>query len=245
MLTNRIIVQAARGEKALGLQLSQPSGELVELAGRMGLDFVSFDGQHAPYPANVIEDMCRIANGLDLTVVSRIADGQESTILSHLDRGVQGLVIPNLLTRDEAEEWVKHSFYAPLGLRSAASFRVSMFQNQESRSKLYTRINSNTLIIPQIESINCLDKLDDILKIKEINYFAGGPQDMAQSLGLPGEPNHPEVQDAYARASEKIHAAGKKWFDEITDSVSAFMYLRSGIGNLLQKYGREPQISYG
>ena len=95
MLNNRIIERASRGEKALGLGLSQPSGELVELAGRMGLDFVSFDGQHSPYPPDVIEDMCRIASGFNLTVTSRIADGQESTILSYLDRGVQGLVIPN------------------------------------------------------------------------------------------------------------------------------------------------------
>ncbi len=245
MLNNRIIERASQGEKALGLGLSQPSGELVELAGRMGLDFVSFDGQHSPYPPDVIEDMCRIANGLNLTVTSRIADGEESTILSYLDRGVQGLVIPNLQTRAEAEAWVKYSFYAPQGLRSAASFRVSMFQTEQSRPQLYAEINAATLIIPQIESITAVENLDEILAVEGIHYFAGGLQDMAQSLGLPGQPSHPQVQAAYARATEKIHAAGKHWFDEVTESLSLFMHTRAGIGDLLRKHGREPQISYG
>ena len=121
----------------------------------MGLDFVSFDGQHSPYPPDVIEDMCRIASGLNLTVMSRIADGEESTILSYLDRGVQGLVIPNLQNRAEAEAWVKYSFYAPQGLRSAASFRVSMFQTQQSRPQLYAEINAATLHHPPDREHHC------------------------------------------------------------------------------------------
>ena len=245
MLNNRIIERVRQGEQALGLSMSQPSGELVELAGRMGLDFVGFDGQHSPYPPDVIEDMCRIANGLNLTVMSRIADGQESTILNYLDRGVQCIVIPNLQTREEAEAWVKYSFYAPEGLRSAASFRVSMFQAEQSRPELYAEINANILIVPQIESIDAVENLDDILGVEGIDYFTGGFQDMAQSLGVPGEPSHPKVAEAYDRATEKIHAAGKRWLSDVTDSVNIFMHTRAGIGDLLRKHGREPQITYG
>ena len=58
---------------------------------------------------------------------------------------------------------------------------------------------------------------------------------MAQSLGLPGQPNHPQVQEAYARATEKIHAAGKHWLDEVTESLSLFMHTRAGLGDLLRK----------
>lgn len=50
MIANKILERARQGEMALGLGMGQPSGELVELAGRMGLDFVSFDGQHSPVP---------------------------------------------------------------------------------------------------------------------------------------------------------------------------------------------------
>ena len=119
-----------------------------------------------------------------------------------------------------------------------------MFQTQQSRPQLYAQINAATLIIPQIESITAVENLDEILSVEGIHYFAGGLQDMAQSLGLPGQPNHPQVQAAYARATEKIHAAGKHWLDEVTESLSLFMHTRAGLGDLLRKHGREPQISY-
>ena len=48
MIANKILERISRGEKALGMGMSHPSEELVELAARMGLDFVNFDGQHTP-----------------------------------------------------------------------------------------------------------------------------------------------------------------------------------------------------
>ena len=36
MITNKILERIRAGEKALGLAMTQPSEELVELAGRMG-----------------------------------------------------------------------------------------------------------------------------------------------------------------------------------------------------------------
>ena len=50
MISNKILEQIEQGEKALGLAMTQPSDEQVEMAGRMGLDFVQFDGQHSPFP---------------------------------------------------------------------------------------------------------------------------------------------------------------------------------------------------
>ena len=75
--------------KALGLTLREPSGLMVELAGRCGLDFVSFDAQHDPLTPAEIGETCRIADPYGMTVSMRIPDDAESTILSYLDRGVR------------------------------------------------------------------------------------------------------------------------------------------------------------
>ena len=98
MVPNQILQRMARGEKALGMTLKETSGLLVELAGRCGLDFVSFDGQHDTVSPAEIGEMCRIADAYGMTVSMRIPDGAESTILSYLDRGVRVITIPNLLT---------------------------------------------------------------------------------------------------------------------------------------------------
>ena len=47
MPANKIIEKMRLGQKAVGISLSFYSDEIIELAGAMNLDFVSFDGQHA------------------------------------------------------------------------------------------------------------------------------------------------------------------------------------------------------
>ena len=83
MITNKILERARNGQKALGLTLSDPSEELVEMAGRMGLDFVGFDGQHSPLTPERVEQLCRVADGFGVTPTMRIPDQRESTILSY------------------------------------------------------------------------------------------------------------------------------------------------------------------
>ena len=106
LLRNKALERIRSGEKALGVNMYDPSEELVEMAGRMGLDFVNFEGQHAPMPPERVATLCRIAHGFGVTPTMRIPDGQESTLLSYLDRGIMQVTIPNLLTREQAEDLV-------------------------------------------------------------------------------------------------------------------------------------------
>ena len=71
-----------------------------------------------------------------------------------------------------------------------------------------------------------------------IEYFTGGPEDMAQSMGLPGEHTHPKVQEAFEVARDKIYKAGKKWFGDHTDEVHAVMAVKEAAEKLLAKYNR-------
>ena len=50
-------------------------------------------------------------------------------------------------------------------------------------------VNSNTIVIVQLEDIEVLENIDGI------DLFASGPQDIAQSMGLPGQPNHLRVKE--------------------------------------------------
>ncbi len=244
MVPNRILERAAKNEKALGLSLTNCSGELVELAGRMGLDFVDFDGQHSPVTPAEIGEMCRIADALGITVMMRIPDGRESTILSFLDRGVRGITVPNLLTKEEAELLVKHTYFAPLGLRSATSIPTMHSQVDNDSIRLFKDVNANTLLVPQLESIVALENLEEILSVEGINYFAAGREDMAQSLGLPGQPGHSKVTETYEKIDEKLHAAGKKFIAEVVESVSTFMLTKDAISKLLKQHGRESKLGW-
>ena len=244
MVPNKFLQCIQRGETALGLTLREPSGQLVELAGRCGLDFVSFDAQHDTWTPAEMGAMCRIADPYGMTVSTRIPDGAESTILSYLDRGVRVITIPNLLTGEEARDLVKYSFFAPLGLRSATSIATMHGQVGGDHVRLFQEVNANTIIVPQLESIVSLDNIDDILAVDGIDYFGAGAEDMAQSLGLPGEPQHPRVAETYDKIKAKLHAAGKRMFGEVAASISPFDLTRDAIADLLQQHGRQTRLGW-
>ena len=244
MFTNNCLTRIRNGEKALGLAMSDPSEELVELAGRIGLDFVGFDGQHSPITPERVGQLCRVAIGFGVTPIMRVPDGRESTILSYLDRGIRQITVPNLQTREEAEALVKYSYFAPLGLRSATSLSMVFHQDTASRADLMADVNANLVVVPQIESATCVDNLEDILQVDGLHYFAEGREDMAQSLGLPGGHADPRVDEAYARARAKLKAAGKEmWIDHL-ESIDVAQLVRGGAEDLLREHNREPQMKW-
>ena len=208
MITNKVLERIEKGEKALGLAMTQPSDELVEMAGRMGLDFVGFDGQHSPISPEAVDRLCRIADGFGITPIMRIPDHRESTILSYLDRGIRQITVPNLQTREQAEDLVRYSFFAPKGLRSETSLRV-VFNRQGDRTQMLLDVNANTILVPQLESVTALENLDEILEVDGIDYFNGGVGDLAQSMGMLGGESRPQVQEVVDRAITRIVGAGR------------------------------------
>ena len=112
MSVNRIRKPIHDRRKALGISLTDPSAEMVELAGRVGLDFVHFDGHHAPLTPERMGLLCQFADGFGITPTMRVPNQRESTILSYLDKGVRVIIVPNLQTREEAEALIRHAYYA-------------------------------------------------------------------------------------------------------------------------------------
>lgn len=224
--------------------MNEPSEELVELAGRMGFDFVNLDGQHAPVTPQQVGAVCRIAEGFGMSTTMRIPDGAESTILSYLDRGVQLIVVPNLQTRAEAEALVKYTFFAPLGLRSSTSHAMVLRQDGPDRSGLFDAANRNTLLVPQIESVTGVDNLDGILQVEGIDFFGGGPEDMAQSLGIPGGHADPRVAEQYARMEAKVKAAGKHLLADHVESVQVFGVVKQALDEALAAAGRTSALAW-
>ena len=174
----------------------------------------------------------------------RVPDHQPSTILTALDRCIKAITVPNLETKEQAEALVKHSYYCPKGLRSAAGIRVVLNAESGDRTYTYAVTNENTMLVPQLESITAFGNLDEILTGEGIDYFTGGPQDMAQSMGFPGQPDHPEVREVIAKLEEKVRAAGKKMMSDVTEMIALVDMGKGAAEDLLEKHGRKSQLEW-
>ena len=238
MPANKILERARRGEKALGLAMGSYTDELVELCGVVGLDFVSYDGQHAASTPEIIDRMCRMADGWGVTPVMRVPDQLPGNILNYLDRGIQAVTIPFLETKEQTEALVRCCMFAPEGRRSYTSQRITRFGTYTDVKAMMAETNANTMIVPQLETITAYDNLDEILEVPGIDFFAGGPNDLAQSMGHVGEPDHPECLEVTEQGRARLHAAGKRFFDEITETVTVNELVRDAAQALLKKHGR-------
>lgn len=240
MKRNKILERIERGEKAIGISLSGTleSAEVVEMCGRLGLDYVNFDGQHSSMTPETIGRMAYVAEANGLTVGMRIPDHQPSTLVNYLDRGVMQVTAPDLETADQARALVAACYYAPEGKRSCCSFRFGEYGLGEDLTTLMADCNAKTMIVPQLESITAFNNLDEILEVPGIDLFGWGPQDLAQSLGHPGEPNHPECVKAQEIAEEKIRKAGKGLLSDHTESINTLYLIKEAALELLDKHGR-------
>ena len=233
MPNNRILEKKMAGKKAFGLALSFYSDELIELAGVMGLDFVSYDGQHGPITPETIDSFCRMCDGWNLTPSMRVPDQIPSNILNYLDRGIKTITSPNVETKEQAQMLIEHCYFAPEGLRSYTSKRVTRFGTEKDLSRMMAQTNEDLMVIPQIESITAYQNLDEILDVKGIEVLAGGPNDLAQSMGFPGRPDHPDCLKVTAEGRVKITNAGKYRDDEVMVSVDATIAVKESIDNML------------
>ena len=68
--------------------------------------------------------------------------------------------------------------------------------------------NAETLVVLQIETAQAVDHLPEILKVEGIDVVFIGPSDLSQSLGVPGQAQHPEVQAAMQRIADAVAPTG-------------------------------------
>ncbi|SVB97465.1 uncharacterized protein METZ01_LOCUS250319 [marine metagenome] len=232
-MANKIIEKMEKGEKAVGISLSYYADEMVELAGAMGLDFVNYDGQHAPVTPETIDRFCRLCDGWGVTPTMRVPDQIPSNILNYIDRGIKAITVPFVNTRAEAEAVVDCCYFAPKGHRSYTSKRVMRFGLVDDLKDMMDRTNDDLLVMPQIEDIKAYNNLDEILKVDGIKVFAGGPNDLAQSMGHPGQPDHPDCLKVTDEGTAKIHAAGKFRNEDVMISVDATIAVRDAVRSML------------
>ena len=64
---NNVVEKMNKGEKAYGMNMIFPSTTIVELSGRAGFDFVTFDSEHGPFTIDILDDLCRVADMAGLT----------------------------------------------------------------------------------------------------------------------------------------------------------------------------------
>jgi len=206
MRTNIAKAKLAEGKVVFGAIISHHAPDLVELFGAIGYDFVMIDCEHGPMSLNEVEDMVRAAEVFGITPITRIPNHEDSTILRFLDRGVQGIIVPHINTRADAEAVALAARYYPEGHRGVGGGRAHDYGVGVSRQESTKWINSQLLVIPMVEETKAVDNLDAILTVPGVDVLHVASGDLGQSMGNPGPA---AVRQLMSQVIPRIRAAGK------------------------------------
>jgi len=216
---NRIKTAMRAGRTARGYNLTFPSPWVIDILGKLDFDFVFIDGEHGPFDLTQLEDLCRTAERYNVTTIARVPDIGASTILRYLDRGIGAILGPHVASEADARQLARACYFGPMGERSFGGNRGTDYNAMiPDKAAYYREANEQMLVVALLEDVAVLDNLDSILAVPGIDLYSIGPNDFAQSLGYPGQPDHPEVVKTMQEITRRIHAAGRKMQADVMHS---------------------------
>jgi 2-keto-3-deoxy-L-rhamnonate aldolase RhmA len=178
----------------------------MEILCQVGFDFLIIDIEHAPIGDETLRDLLIAGKGSDTGLLVRTRANEPHRIRFPLDLGADGVVVPLVNSRQEAERAVAASKYPPEGIRGMGAWRPSGYY---ADSWAYVQsANSKTILIIQVEHILGVNALDEILKTQGIDGVLVGPGDLSASLNRFPDKEHPEVLDAFKRIARGCTQAG-------------------------------------
>ena len=147
-----------------------------------------------------------------------------------------GIVGPHITTAEDARRLVDACYYGPAGSRSMSTTRASFYGRFSSDTEYMDQANSQVLVVALIEDVGVLDHLDEVASMEGIHLYGVGEQDTAQSMGLPGQPDHARVKELQAAVAEAVHGAGRKmWGEAVSVAPASELFLDAARAHLQVK----------
>jgi 4-hydroxy-2-oxoheptanedioate aldolase len=201
---------------------------IIETLGHAGFDFVILDTEHGPNGIETVQNLIRAAQLSEMAPIVRVPSGDYEMVGKALDVGAAGVQVPQICCADDVIAVIRHAKFAPSGMRGVCRFVRAAGYSSMNKADYFSRANE-ALVIVQIEGQAALDNLDEIIAVEGIDIVFLGPYDLSQSLGVPGEVEHPLV-------IEKMKQIVKACLDKsvfvgnFTETVSQTeMWLKQGL----------------
>ena len=230
MLKNNFLKEKLEsGKIVIGTWLIMPSIVSADIVASCGLDFVVIDSEHGPANFETAQNMIIACESRGVSPCLRVGGICEADILKSLDIGSHCIHIPNINSRQDAEECIKFVKYPPLGIRGFSPFnRAGNYFSGYSR-ELTSIANKSVMLAVHIEGKEAIQNIDNILKIKGIDIIFIGLFDISKSLGIPGRVEDKRVTEILVNLTKKVNKAGKYPGSIVTNSKQLEIFIHYGV----------------
>ena len=209
MRKSRILRKINEGKVATSIKLNMADPRIAEIAAMCGFDCIWTDMEHVPNDYAAIENIIRAAKNYDADVITRVEKGSYSDYIRPLESDSTGIMIPHVMSLEEAKRIVYFTKFHPIGRRPIdggnADGKYCMLPSDEYMKTA----NEERLVIIQIEDPEPMPELDAICALPGIDMIFFGPADFSQGLGIPGQMQDARVKEARERVAYTARKHGK------------------------------------
>ncbi len=203
MRPNRLRTLWQSGGAAINGWLAIANSFSAETMAHQGWDSLTIDLQHGVVDYQAMVPMLQAISTTDTVPVVRVPWLDASALMKALDAGAAAVICPMVNTREQAQQLVAYTHYAPRGTRSFGPIRALLYSGADYAA----HANDSIVTFAMIETAEALDNLDDILSVEGLDAVYIGPSDLSLALGC--RPVFDDVDPKAQQAIDHILARAK------------------------------------
>ena len=219
---NRVLERIRAGKYVLcGTSTPYPSPKISEMMGLIGFDCLWIDMEHQDYSYDQAFNMCLACRATGMEPMIRIRKEGDHSFYRAFEAGATGIMVPHVRTIAEAEWALKFSRFAPVGLRGIDGVEAAARYSLVSMQEYMAWALRDTFVIFQVEDKESLDIIEEVAQMDGLDGFFFGPADMSQSLGIPLQFDHPQMEEARRLVGATARKHDKFWGQPVGNATQA------------------------
>ena len=205
MRKSRVLRQMRAGKVATCTKLNLADPRAAEIAAMSGFDCIWIDLEHVPNSMACVEDAVRAAKIYDVDVLTRVSKGCYSDICRPLEADSTGVMVPHLMSLEEAKQIAYFTKFHPIGRRPIDGSNADGKYCLVKSADYIKEANEERFTVVQIEDPEPLAELEEICALPGIDMIFFGPADFSQGIGDPSgkDPRIDETRRLVAKTARK------------------------------------------
>jgi 4-hydroxy-2-oxoheptanedioate aldolase len=204
-----------------GFFLAMGSSVAAEILARTGISWLCIDLQHGMIGTETAIQILQSLGTSDITTLVRVGSLDGHIMGKMLDAGANGIVVPSVNRRLDADQAIAACHYPPLGVRSIGPTRARLLNRDYVRTA-----NDRVAIFLMIETAEGLASFDEIVAAPGLTGVLVGPGDLCATTGLVR--NSTEYLNALERVVAGCRAASISGAIFADDENEARAYAKMG-----------------
>jgi 4-hydroxy-2-oxoheptanedioate aldolase len=206
MRQNRLREIWAAGGAAVNGWLAIPNSFSAETMAHQAWDSLTIDLQHGVVDYSSMVPMLQAISTTNTVPVVRVPWLEPGILMKTLDAGAYGVICPMVNSREDAQNLIAWTHYAPRGTRSFGPVRALLYGGAD-----YPQHANDTIVtFAMIETAKALENLDAIMSVEGLDAIYIGPSDLSLALGCRPvfDDVDPKAQQAIDHILERAKAHG-------------------------------------